>query len=66
MELAGNGGLPIESTPSLFSRDFVGCVHGAVESGRLSVGRAAKLLGFSLRQFTDLCQSYHLKLSYEL
>ncbi len=63
--LVANGGtLADEIPPPLFSADFVRRVHTAVESGRLSLRRAAKLLGLSVSGFSDLCRQYGLPLSY--
>jgi XRE family transcriptional regulator, fatty acid utilization regulator len=64
--LVANGGtLADEAPPPLFSADFVPRIHAAVESGRLSLRRAAKLLGLSLSDFADLCRQYGLLLSYD-
>lgn len=52
-------------TPPLFSAAFVARVHDAVEAGRLSLRRAAGLLGMSLGAFAELCQSYGRPLSYD-
>ncbi len=51
--------------PLLFSADFVQRVHDAVEAGRLSLRRAAKLLDLSVIEFLDLCRSYELTISYD-
>lgn len=64
--LAGNGGLESRTTPLLFSRDFVARVHGAVEAGRLSLGKAMRLLHLSGPEFAALCRAYGLDLSYEV
>ena len=40
-------------------------VHEAVEAGRLSLRRAASLLGLSIHAFADLCRSYGRALSYD-
>jgi XRE family transcriptional regulator, fatty acid utilization regulator len=64
--LVANGGtLADEAPPPPFSADFVRCIHAAVESGRLSLRRAAKLLGLRLSDFADLCRQYGLPLSYD-
>ena len=56
---------PFAPPPSLFSVGFVARVHDAVEDGRLSVRRAAALLGLALGEFADLCRSYGRPLSYD-
>jgi Zn-dependent peptidase ImmA (M78 family)/transcriptional regulator with XRE-family HTH domain len=55
-----------EEVPRLFSEEFVARVHRAVEDGRLSLRRAASLLGTSLPQFAHVCGSYGLDLSYQV
>lgn len=55
-----------EVQPLLFSVAFVERVHEAVESGRLSLRRAAGLLELSLGAFAELCRSYGKPLSYDL
>jgi XRE family transcriptional regulator, fatty acid utilization regulator len=52
--------------PLLFSRRFVERVSGAVEAGRLSLRRAAGLLGLSLAELVELCAAHGCPLSYEL
>jgi XRE family transcriptional regulator, fatty acid utilization regulator len=52
--------------PLLFSAAFIERVHEAVESGRLSLRRAAGLLGLTLEAFADLCRSYGRPLSYDV
>ena len=52
--------------PLLFSAPFIERVHEAVESGRLSLRRAAGLLGLPLDAFADLCRSYGRPLSYDV
>ncbi|MCK5651630.1 MAG: hypothetical protein KAJ42_09645, partial [Gemmatimonadetes bacterium] len=64
--LAGNGSLGSRTTPLLFSRDFVARVHGSVEAGRLSLGKAMRLLDLSGPEFAALCQACGLDLSYEV
>ena len=65
--LVANGGeLTGETPPPPFSSEFVRRVHAAVESGRLSLRRAAKLLGVALSEFVDLCHQYGLTLSYDV
>jgi XRE family transcriptional regulator, fatty acid utilization regulator len=51
--------------PPLFSRALVARVAEAVEAGRLSVRRAASLLGLSTVELGELCASYGSPLSYE-
>jgi len=63
--LAGVSGLAGAPPPRPFSFRFVELVRDAVESGHLSVRRAASLLGLSLGRFSELCRSYDLPLSYE-
>lgn len=65
VDVAGNGVDYFEPKPLLFSPAFVGRVHDAVEAGRLSVRRAAGLLGLSLTAFADVCRSYGRPLSYD-
>jgi transcriptional regulator with XRE-family HTH domain len=52
--------------PPLFSAEFVSRVHTAVETGRLSLRRAARLLDMELFEFSTLCATYGLPLSYEV
>ena len=52
--------------PQLFSLEFVTRIHAAVESGRLSLRKAAFVLGMGLADFADLCQAYGRPLSYEV
>lgn len=52
--------------PALFSRAFVARVAGAVETGRLSLRRAASLLDLSPLELGELCAGYGHPLSYEL
>lgn len=66
VEIAGNGADPFAPQPSLFSTAFVARVHEAVEGGRLSLRRAAGLLGLSLNDFADVCRSYGRPLSYDV
>lgn len=51
--------------PTLFSARFITTVHSAVESGHMSVRRAASLLQLSLTDFANLCESYERSLSYD-
>lgn len=52
--------------PPLFSRRFIERVAGAVEAGRLSMRRAAGLLGLSLAELADVCAVHGHPLSYQL
>jgi Zn-dependent peptidase ImmA (M78 family) len=52
--------------PPLFSRPFVTRVADAVDSGRLSLRRAAALLGLSALELGELCAAYGRPLSYDL
>jgi Zn-dependent peptidase ImmA (M78 family)/DNA-binding XRE family transcriptional regulator len=52
--------------PPLFSREFVVRVHEAVESGHLSLRRAAGLLDLSTQSFEAVLADYGLSLSYEV
>lgn len=64
--LAINGGLLSDKTPPPpFNDEFVRRVHTAVEAGRISVRRAARILGLKLSEFSDLCSRYGLQLSYD-
>jgi transcriptional regulator with XRE-family HTH domain len=54
------------SRPPLFSEEFVRRMYDAVEAGRLSLRRAAGLLGLSLPDFAVLCDDYGLTLSYDV
>ena len=56
---------PFAPPPPLFSVAFVARVHDAVEDGRLSVRRAAALLGLAVGEFANLCRSYGRPLSYD-
>lgn len=55
-----------EGMPLLFSRPFVERVSAAVEGGRLSLRRAASLLGLTLAELADLCEAHGCPLSYDL
>ena len=52
--------------PLLFSRRFVHRVSAAIEEGRLSLRRAASLLGLTLAELADVCAAHGYPLSYEL
>jgi XRE family transcriptional regulator, fatty acid utilization regulator len=64
VEFGGNGE-PFSPAPLLFSSAFVERVYEAVEAGRLSLRRAASLLGLSLNAFANVCSSYGRPLSYD-
>lgn len=55
-----------QALPPLFSRPFIGRVAAAVEAGRLSLRRAASLLGLSLAELAAVCAAHGYPLSYEL
>lgn len=55
-----------DETPPLFSRPFVQRVADAVNDGRLSLRRAATLLGLTVLQFAQVCAAYQHPLSYDL
>lgn len=65
-DLAANGGAAQAPAPPRFSPDFVDRIHDAVEGGRLSLGKAARLLGVTPSEFSDLCDTYGHTLSYEI
>lgn len=65
VDVTGNGGDPFVPQPLLFSASFIARVQEAVEGGRLSLRRAAGLLGLSLSAFADVCRSYGRPLSYD-
>ena len=52
--------------PQLLRSEFVARIHAAVESGRLSLRKAASVLGMGLADFVDLCQAYGRPLFYEV
>ncbi|MEQ8329909.1 MAG: helix-turn-helix domain-containing protein [Longimicrobiales bacterium] len=52
--------------PQLFNATFAERVHTAVESGRLSLRRASRILGLELADFAELLRSYGRPLSYEV
>lgn len=62
----GGGRKAAEAPPPLFSREFISRVHSAVESGRLSLRRAARLLETDTPEFAGVCRSYGLSLSYDV
>jgi transcriptional regulator with XRE-family HTH domain len=64
--LAGNGGLEGGAPPPRFSRDFVTRVYSAVEAGRLSLGKAGRLLDLPAPALAALGREYGLDLSYEV
>jgi Zn-dependent peptidase ImmA (M78 family) len=55
-----------DTLPPLFSREFITRVHSAVEAGRLSLRRAARLLEVEVAEFADICRTYGLSLSYDV
>lgn len=55
-----------EPTPPLFSREFISRVNGAVEAGRLSFRRAARLLDLDTSELAATCREWGLALSYEV
>lgn len=65
VEVVGLNGAHFEPKPLLFGPVFVARVYDAVEGGRLSLRRAAGLLGLSLEAFADVCRSYGRPLSYD-
>ena len=52
--------------PQPFSADFIGLVHQAVEAGRLSQRKAARLLGMQVAEFADLWATYGHPLSCDI
>lgn len=56
----------IEELPGLFSRSFVEQLHVALDKGRLSARKAAKTLGFSLHELTELFTAYRLPVPFSL
>lgn len=65
VDSVGNGFEQVSPKPMLFSGRFIARVYDAVESGRLSLRRAADLLGLSLNAFANVCSSYGRSLSYD-
>ncbi len=65
VDSAGNGVEQFSPPPLLFSSPFIARVYEAVEAGRLSLRRAAGLLGLSLNAFANVCSSYGRPLSYD-
>ena len=55
-----------DGPPPLFSREFVVRVHEAIESGHLSLRRAAALLDLSIQDLAVVIADYGLSLSYEV
>lgn len=57
----------VEAAPPVrrFSEQFVRRIAGAVETGRLSVKRAAALLGISLSELAELLHDYGIEPSFE-
>jgi len=56
----------VDQAPPLFSRPFVQRVADAVNDGRLSLRRAATLLGVTVLQFAQVCAAHQHPLSYDL
>lgn len=54
------------SKPLPYSLDFVSRLHTAVETGRLSLRKAADIVGVGLAGFEKLCRLYGRTLSYEV
>lgn len=52
--------------PKLFSHIFVKMLHEALENGRLSARKAAKVTGFDLAELTELFTEYKLTPPFEL
>jgi len=56
----------VYGTPKQFSASFVKILHEALENGRLSARKAAKVIGISLGGLTDLFDQYGLPAPFEL
>lgn len=56
----------VDETPLLFSRTFISRVASAVDAGRLSLRRAAGLLGVTTGELGELCDAHGVPLSYDL
>ncbi len=52
--------LPASPDPKLFSQSFVILLHRAIDSGRLSLRKAAKTMGFSIHELESLFADYGL------
>jgi len=52
--------------PQLFNVALVHRIHTAVESGRLSLRKASRILGLDAAGFAALCSAYGRQLSYEV
>lgn len=57
---------PVAGTPKRFSASFVGLLHRAIDRGRLSARKAAKAMGMSLPQLSDLFIEHSLAAPFEL
>lgn len=57
---------PISSIPKRFSPSFVSLLHRAIDRGRLSARKAAKVMGMSPPQLTDLFAEHSLAAPFEL
>lgn len=55
-----------EELPGLSSHSFVEQLHVALDKGRLSARKAAKTLGFSLRELMELFTAYRLHAPFSL
>lgn len=55
-----------QSTPKLFSQDFVSRLHTALSKGKLSVRRAASLFGLTIQDLADLFRNYGLRVPFDL
>lgn len=56
----------IIGTPKRFSSSFVSMLHRAIDRGQLSARKAAKTLGMSLSQLSDLFAEHSLSAPFEL
>jgi Zn-dependent peptidase ImmA (M78 family)/DNA-binding XRE family transcriptional regulator len=54
----------MSSTPKRFSLNFVSMLHTAIDKGHLSVRKAAKALGMTLPQLTDLFTEHSLSIPF--
>jgi Zn-dependent peptidase ImmA (M78 family)/transcriptional regulator with XRE-family HTH domain len=55
-----------QSRPKPFSQDFVSRIHTALSKGKLSVRRAASLLGLTIQDLADLFRDYGLPVPFDL
>lgn len=56
----------LAGTPKRFSTGFAGLLHSAIDRGRLSARKAAKAMGMSLPQLSDLFTEHSLAAPFEL